>query len=132
MLQLKAQLLDVIKLTQDLLTQAKEETTTKPTSSTASTKDDATKDDDNNNNNDDPFAVGKTVQAIWSGDNEWYPATISEILLGGEFKVVFDGYGDEEVVSYARKLLLLFFFFLSRSTKYNKTLVKIFSKQIHI
>eukprot|EP00252_Welwitschia_mirabilis_P018293 TRINITY_DN4065_c0_g1_i3.p1 TRINITY_DN4065_c0_g1~~TRINITY_DN4065_c0_g1_i3.p1 ORF type:complete len:253 (-),score=82.80 TRINITY_DN4065_c0_g1_i3:360-1118(-) len=43
------------------------------------------------------YPVGAQIQAIWSGDGEWYDATVEALTVNGYF-VVFDGWGNKEEV----------------------------------
>ncbi|CAD7705113.1 unnamed protein product [Ostreobium quekettii] len=44
------------------------------------------------------WAVGAECQAVYSGDGQWYDAAIQSVTAGGEFVVVFEGYGNSEEV----------------------------------
>lgn len=44
------------------------------------------------------WAIGAKCQAVYSGDYEFYPATVQGVTPGGKFIVIFDGYeGKEEL-----------------------------------
>ena len=44
------------------------------------------------------WALGARCQAVWSGDGEWYSATVKSVTAHGSFVVSFDEYGDDEQV----------------------------------
>jgi hypothetical protein len=44
------------------------------------------------------WAVGSACLALYSGDGQYYPATVKAVTDVGNFVVVFEGYGNEEEV----------------------------------
>jgi survival-of-motor-neuron-related-splicing factor 30 len=44
------------------------------------------------------WAVGNACLALYSGDGQYYPATVKAVTEAGNFVVVFEGYGNEEEV----------------------------------
>lgn len=45
------------------------------------------------------FPVGAKVQAVWSGDGEWYDATVERVTANGYF-IAYDDWGNEEEVDF--------------------------------
>jgi survival-of-motor-neuron-related-splicing factor 30 len=44
------------------------------------------------------WAVGNPCLALYSGDGQYYPATVKAVTDAGNFVVLFEGYGNEEEV----------------------------------
>lgn len=44
------------------------------------------------------WAVGAACLALYSGDGQYYPATVKAVTDAGNFVVLFEGYGNEEEV----------------------------------
>ncbi|KAH7431802.1 hypothetical protein KP509_08G067100 [Ceratopteris richardii] len=80
-------LLEVIELTRDLL----------PSGEDSDAEDGF--DSRSNREDSDKFSVGAKVQAVWSGDGEWYNATVEAHTPLG-YMVVYDGWGNKEEVDF--------------------------------
>lgn len=52
-----------------------------------------------NNINKKKFEIGDVVMARWSEDKQFYEATIINIISPTSYQIVFNGYGNEEVVN---------------------------------
>lgn len=53
------------------------------------------------------WAVGSECLALYSGDGQYYKATVKSVTEDGKFVVLYEGYGTEEAVSSALGMLTL-------------------------
>lgn len=86
-------LLEVIELTEDLLSSDQRDNTNHGLHSGADAHEDGFEDYS------DQFAVGTKVQAVWSGDGEWYNATVEALTPLG-YQVLYEGWGNTEEVDF--------------------------------
>jgi len=107
--QIQSDLLDVVKLTKDVLKLRQEEARSAPTSNSSShtsppsTKVEALVHAPVTTLSSSPsfFSIGTVCEARYSVDGTWYKAVIDSILEGGKYHVTYSEYGNQEVVSIA-------------------------------
>lgn len=108
--EMQKELREVIELTEELLATAKQVESagaeSKINSSVSSPKQQSqTRVSPNQSPDDEPidegyrFPVGAKVQAVWSGDGEWYDATVERVTSNGYF-ITYDEWGNEEEVDF--------------------------------
>lgn len=107
--EMEKELREVIELTEELLATAKQAESagagakTDPSVSYAK-KQSQTRGSPNQSLDEDMdqgyrFPVGAKVQAVWSGDGEWYDATVERVTANGYF-IAYDDWGNEEEVDF--------------------------------
>ncbi|XVE89330.1 hypothetical protein DITRI_Ditri19aG0193500 [Diplodiscus trichospermus] len=95
---MEKELAEVIALTEELLTTAKQnEISGSDIGTSVSAPPAQSKESAKTSDYGDKFPVGTKVQAVWSEDGEWYDATVEDITPNGYY-VSYDGWGNKEEV----------------------------------